>query len=120
MRTSSCKAKGRRLQYLVRDAFRELGKQYGLEPDDIKSTPMGSSGVDVLLSPAAKRIFNVDVECKNRESISLSSVFWKHCETHKNSNGMKLLVHCKNHSKPTVTLKFEDFMVLFSKAIREV
>lgn len=35
-----------------------------LEPDDIKSCPMGSAGADLILSPAAKQAFPFSVECK--------------------------------------------------------
>ena len=50
MKTSSAKAKGRRLQQKVRDLLLETFTE--LEPDDIRSTSMGVSGEDLQLSPA--------------------------------------------------------------------
>ena len=46
------KAKGRRLQNLLRDLLREKFPQ--LEDDDIKSATMGIVGEDIVLSPAAR------------------------------------------------------------------
>ena len=42
-----------------------------LAPDDVRSTSMGSSGVDIQLSPAAAAVFPYSVECR----IMLSSLF---------------------------------------------
>ena len=58
MKTSSAKAKGRKLQDLVRDKLLEKFKNY-LEEDDIKSAIMGETGEDIKLSPAAKRKIQV-------------------------------------------------------------
>lgn len=69
MRPQSAKAKGRRLQQEVRDAVLAAFPQ--LEPDDVRSTSMGASGADLLLSPAAKRRFPYYVECKNVESLNI-------------------------------------------------
>ena len=63
MKPSSAKAKGRKLQQWVRDHLLSLAEH--LEPDDIRSTSMGAGGEDVQLSPAARRLFPVSIECKN-------------------------------------------------------
>jgi hypothetical protein len=55
MKPRSAKAKGRRFQQEVRDAL--LSNFPFLEPDDIRSTSMGASGEDILLSPAARRVY---------------------------------------------------------------
>jgi len=65
----SRKSKGRRLQQFVRDMILENFDH--LEPDDVRSTSMGAGGEDVLLSPAARKVFPFSVECKNVEKISL-------------------------------------------------
>ena len=49
MKTRSAKNKGKRLQNKVRDLILEKFTQ--LEEDDVRSTTMGDSGEDVLLSP---------------------------------------------------------------------
>jgi len=69
MRPASCKAKGRRLQQEVRDQL--LKNAPSLEPDDIRSTSMGASGEDLLLSPAARKLYPFSVECKNVEKLNI-------------------------------------------------
>ena len=63
MKTSSAKAKGRALQQWVRDLLLSLSSS--LHKDDVRSTSMGAGGEDVLLSPAARSLFPVSIECKN-------------------------------------------------------
>ena len=69
MKTRSAKNKGKRLQNKVRDLI--LEKFQTLEPDEVRSTTMGDSGEDVLLSPAARKKFPFSVECKNQEKINI-------------------------------------------------
>lgn len=118
MLTSSAKQKGRKLQQAVRDAFRAA--DLTLHPDDIKSTTMGSSGVDVQFSPAAKKVFPFDIECKQVERLQVVPTFLEHYgkyETDKST--IKLLVHSKNRTPVLVTLRFEDLMALISGKSRE-
>ena len=65
MLTSSKKAKGRNAQKLVRDLLLELFPS--LTTDDVRSTSMGASGVDLLLSSNAKRLIPLKIEVKNQE-----------------------------------------------------
>lgn len=69
MLTSSAKAKGRRLQQWVRDMILDMFPT--LEPDDVKSTSMGAGGEDVLLSPAARKLLPITIECKNKKSFAV-------------------------------------------------
>ena len=116
MKTSSCKGKGRRLQNAVRDMLREMGEPFCLEDDDIKATPMGSSGVDTLLSPAAKKVFNLCIECKNVEKLNVVTTFIKHYRAYagkeKWKGSMKLLIHSRNHTEPMVTMRLSTFKKL--------
>jgi hypothetical protein len=112
--TASGKAKGRRAQDHVRNWLRQVGAQFGLVDDDIKSAIMGTSGVDIVLSPAARRVFDLDVECKNCETLNVTSVFVKHYETYKDSSAIKLLMHTRNHSPNLVTLTWDDFATLYA------
>jgi len=108
----SRKAKGRRLQQHVRDKVLETFEQ--LEEGDVRSTSMGASGVDVLLSPLAQRLFPFAVECKNQERLNL----WESLDqASKNSTekSMPLLVFKKNSSKVYCTLEFEDLLKLLKK-----
>jgi len=108
MKTSSAKSKGRKLQQNVRDVILEQYSEY-LEPDDVRSTGMGQSGVDVQLSPLAKRTFPFSIECKNQQSISI----WACLEqtfTNLMDNTFGLLVFKRNRSETYVCLKLDDFM----------
>ena len=106
----SSKAKGRRLQNLVRDKLRE--KFTSLEEDDIKSAIMGTVGEDIVLSPAAKKVIPFSFECKNVERLQ----FWKTVEQAEgNSNGRTpVIVVKKNGRKPYIALPLDDWMELIS------
>jgi hypothetical protein len=118
LKTSSAKAKGRRCQDLVRDALRSLGITRGLVAEDIESRGMGQNGVDVILSPAAMRVFPLDVECKNVESLNVTTTFWKHFNGYKDRVTSKILVHMKNHHKPLVTLLFSEYVILLEQSLK--
>ena len=66
MRTSSRKAKGRRLQNWVRDEL--LSRFKTLTDEDVYCAIMGESGADINLSPMAQRIIPYSFECKNKET----------------------------------------------------
>ena len=106
----SSKAKGRRLQNLVRDKLRE--KFTSLEEDDIKSAIMGTVGEDIVLSPAARKVIPFSFECKNVERLQ----FWKTVEQAEgNSNGRTpVIVVKKNGRKPYIALPFDDWIELIS------
>ena len=113
MKTASGKAKGRRLQKMIRDHLRQVGDRYGLELEDIESRPMGCSGVDCILSPKAKRVFPFSVEAKNQESLNVTKEFHSHYEKYRKDKTLKLLVHSRNRSTPLVTMRWKDFMKLY-------
>lgn len=60
----AAKSKGRRAQQWVRDAI--LARFPTLEPGDVVSCSMGAGGVDVALSPAARKLLPISVEVKAR------------------------------------------------------
>lgn len=103
----SKKARGRKLQQHVRDKLYETFTE--LEEGDIRSTSMGAGGVDLQLSPQAKRLFPYSVECKNQESLSVWNSFAQaesNCET-----GTKpLLVFKRNRTDVYCMIKLEDFL----------
>ena len=102
------KAKGRRLQNLVRDLLREKFPQ--LEDDDIKSATMGIGGEDIVLSPAARKVLNYSFECKNVERLQ----FWKAIEQAEvNSNGsIPVIVVKKNGKTPFVAMPLDNWLDL--------
>lgn len=108
MKTQSAKAKGRKLQQMVRDLILETFSE--LEPDDVRSTSMGAGGEDLQLSPAARKKFNYSVECKNVEKLNV----WNAYEQASANAGKHepLLVMKKNRKKPLVVLDLDAFMSL--------
>ena len=73
MKPSSAKAKGRKFQQWVRDLL--LARFPQLEPDDVRSTSMGAGGEDILLSPAARKVIPLSIECKHRAKFAIYSVY---------------------------------------------
>jgi hypothetical protein len=69
VRPQSAKAKGRRAQQELRDAI--LTAFPHLDPDDVRNTPMGTQGEDILLSPAARRVWPWYTEVKNVEALNI-------------------------------------------------
>lgn len=66
MKPQSAKAKGRELQKFLAELIVLSFK--GLESDDVVSRPMGSSGIDLLMSPEAQRVFPISIESKNTKT----------------------------------------------------
>lgn len=112
MKTSSCKAKGRRLQNDVAASMLRLIQAFNphLDGSDVKGAVMGTAGADIVLSSNARDILDWDVECKNVEALNVTSVFLKHLEKYKNKPSLKLLVHKRNHTPTLVTCLWEDFI----------
>ena len=115
MKTSSAKAKGRKLQQKVRDALRQIGKPHGLVDGDIESRGMGQAGVDLVFSPAAQRVFNLSIECKQVEKLQVVPTFLEHFGKYAGDSSLKILIHGKNRIEPLVTLRFEDFIAMLEK-----
>lgn len=78
---------------------------------------MGQAGCDLIISPAAKRVLNLDIECKNTESLNVVKVFTDHYNKYKNSAALKLLIHRRNRTEPMVTLRWADFLRLLEERV---
>ena len=111
MKTRSAKNKGKRLQNDVRDLILETFTE--LEPDDVRSTTMGDSGEDILLSPAARKLFPFSVECKNQEKLNV----WSSLEQTETNAGKHtpLLIFKRNRSKTYAVLQLDDLMRLLDE-----
>jgi hypothetical protein len=119
MKTASAKAKGRKLQQEVRDYLRFIVKQHGLEDADVESRGMGQAGVDVILSPAAKKLLHtLEIECKNCEKLNVHQIFSEHYEKYR-MTGIPLLVHSKNRSKTLVTMTLNTFLGYLSVWVKK-
>ena len=112
MKTSSAKAKGRRLQQEVRALLVEAFHQ--LLPDDIRSTGMGQSGEDLQMSPLARQHIPFSFECKNQEKLNIWSAI-KQAEAN-NGGYDPAVVFKRNRTKPYVAIPLETFVDLIKKA----
>ena len=110
MKTSSAKAKGRKLQQWFANV---LVEGLGLDRDDLESRPMGSQGEDIILGKQSREIFPYSVECKNQEAVNV----WKAYEqASENCRGYEPLVVIKrNRHKPLVVVDAEHFVELQKK-----
>ena len=107
MKTSSAKAKGRRLQQWVRDLLIE---KLEVHPEDIESRSMGAGGEDLIMARAAREKFPYSIECKNQESINI----WKSYEQAKENAGEyePIVVLKRNNTKPLVLVDADYFVEL--------
>jgi hypothetical protein len=112
MKPRSAKNKGKRLQNKVRDII--LEKFDKLEPDDVRSITMGDSGEDILLSPAARRLFPFSVECKAQESLSI----WSALQQAESNAGkhIPLVIFKRNRSKTYAVLEFKELLKLLDES----
>ena len=113
MSARSSKAKGRRLQNMLRDKLRKIfitdyTKLPKLEDDDIKSQTMGMGGEDIVLSPAAKRVIPYSFECKNVEKLNVWGAL-RQAET--NCEGRTpILVFKRNQTKTYVVIELDEWL----------
>jgi len=110
MKTQSAKQKGRKLQQYVRDKICEILKPYGVVAEDVKSTAMGQSGIDVQLSPFAKSFLPIAVECKSHKSMAIYGLYAQ-AEEYK-TQGEPVLVVKANHKKPLAVIDLEYYLQL--------
>jgi hypothetical protein len=74
------KNRGRSFQQEIRDLI--LEKFTTLEPDDCKSTSSGAQGEDVQLSPAARKLLPIQIECKRTKTAKGLYGWYHQAETH--------------------------------------
>jgi len=103
----SRKSKGRRLQQYLRDII--LENFPNLEPDDVRSTPMGSSGTDLMMSPKAQKVFPFAPECKNQESLSIWAAL-KQAEKNSTDKLIPLLIFKRNNTKTYAVLELKKLI----------
>ena len=110
MRTSSAKAKGRRLQDWMKE---KLITRLDLHSDTdlIQTAVMGESGADVKLIGNLKNSFPFSIECKNQEKYKGVYSALDQAATH--SSMEPLLVIKMNHRKPIIVLDAEYFLEVY-------
>ena len=107
MKTSSAKAKGRRLQQKF---MQLLIEKLDIDPEDIESRSMGAGGEDLIMSKAARSKFPFSVECKNQEKLNVWDAYKQASENSKNYE--PIVVMKKNNHKTLVVLDAEKFVKL--------
>ena len=110
MKTSSAKAKGRKLQQWVRDLLIE---KVNVHPEDIESRSMGAGGEDLIMARAAREKFPLSIECKNQEKVNI----WESDRKAKESSNdyEPVVVIKRNKAKPLVGVDAEYLDSLFDK-----
>ena len=112
MRTSSAKAKGRRLQQWFRDLLIE---KLDVHPEDIESRSMGAGGEDLIMARAARKKFPYSIECKNQEGVNV----WNAYEQAKENSGdyEPIVVLKRNNTKPLVLVDADYFVRLHNELV---
>ena len=110
MKPKSAKAKGRVAAQETADLLYKYAPD--LSPGDVLVTSAGSTGEDVLLSPAARELYPFFIECKNTETLSLWAAYKQACEHAKGRAGYPTVFFRRNRSELMVCLSAEHFMKL--------
>ena len=110
MKTSSAKAKGRKLQQWMRNLLIE---KLEVHPEDIESRSMGAGGEDLIMARAAREKFPMSIECKNQEKVNV----WEAYKQAEDNSGKyePVVIIKRNKSKPLVVVDAEYFVSLFNK-----
>lgn len=81
----------------------------GLEPDDVKSTSMGVTGEDVQLSPAARKLVNYQIECKNKAK---HAVYTHYEQAISHGEREPLVILKMDRKQPLAVISLDHFMQL--------
>jgi hypothetical protein len=115
IKTQSAKGKGRRLQNFVRDLIIE--KFPWLGEGDVDSCSMGSSGVDIPLSPLGRRTLPMSIECKKTKKTPSRGEL---DQSRANAYGMTIpaVVWCPHgcgHKKSMIMFDLDEFLEWFKE-----
>lgn len=108
----SAKAKGRNLQKEVRNEI--LARFPMLEPDDVRSTSMGASGEDLQLSPLARRLLKISVECKARARVGVYPWIFQAVDNAPKDT-VPVLVVRQDHAKPLAVVDLGHYLDLLQR-----
>lgn len=125
MKTSSCKAKGRKACKEVADLLLKYAPE--LKVDDVRVTSSGATGEDILMSPFARSIYPFTIEVKNQESLNIWSAL-NQAKQHlisasqipnkpnsDQSSVTPVLCFRRNRSLLYISMEMEDFLKLFRR-----
>mgnify|MGYP000108928882 CR=1 FL=1 len=112
MKTSSAKAKGRKLQQWFAQL---MVKTLDLHEEDLESRPMGSQGEDIIMGRETRKKFPYSIECKNQEAVNVWAAY---AQAESNCGKYEPLVVIKrNRSKPLVLVDAEHFVALHKRKL---
>lgn len=115
MNIRSAKAKGRRLAVEIKELLYHYAPD--LKVGDIEVTCSSVPGCDIQLSPAARQVYPLSIECKNTEKINLWKAY-EQAQEHAKTDETKGLLHYpvvffrRNRSEAMVCMKASDFVKL--------
>lgn len=101
IRPQSCKAKGRKFQQEIE---RRIKGVFPLEGNDVRSTSMGCSGSDLIMSPRALQYLPYDWELKNQERVQLWATLKQTRSRIEDNSVIPLVVIRKNRTKPVAVV----------------
>ncbi len=107
MKTSSAKAKGRKLQQWFRDRLIDVLE---IHEEDIESRSMGAGGEDLIMARAARVKFPYSTECKNQEKVNIWESYKQATDNSKTYE--PILVIKRNNHKPLVVVDADYFVNL--------
>ena len=79
---------------------------------------MGSQGEDILLSPAARRLLPISVECKARNKMALYG-FYEQAKENAKGRGEPTVFVKQDRSRPLVIVDAEFFLDIMRKVSDE-
>ena len=112
MKPSSAKAKGRRLQQKIRaDILRTFPH---LSEDDVRSTSMGASGEDILLSARAQEDVPFSIEAKNCERLNVWGAI-EQCRSNCPPTRSTCIVFTRNHEATYAAIPWPVLLELLTR-----
>jgi len=108
MKQNSRRAKGRKLQLLLRDKI--LKEFPHLHTYDVKVSMNGMNGEDVKLSRIARRLIPYQFECKNQEKFKTLYSFWDQSTRH--GKHEPVLVIKQNTRRALAVIDLDQFIDL--------
>ena len=107
----SRKSKGAKFQREIKELLMETFTE--LEEGDILPAVMGESGMDIKLSPAARKVFPFAVEAKCQETGALRP-WWDQSKANSTDDLAPLLITKQSRKEPLVVMDLMTFIKLIT------
>jgi hypothetical protein len=116
MKPASAKQKGRKEQQI---RAHEIRIAFDLPEPDAVSTSMGKSGIDIMLSTEARKMFPFAVEVKCQESLNIWESLQQSEENGKKEGLEPIVIFRRNGSKPYVALDWHYFLRMQKQLMKQ-